>query len=678
MSAPFPGNDPVGYLASSPLEQTEGMDNTGTKDAIPPPPPDDRPVEERDAYWRKHVYLGDSQLQLTWRAVLIGGILGGLMSVTGLFITLKTGWGLGLTVIATLGSFSVMNALTRLTKGSIRPFTMLENNCMTSTATSASASTGMTIVGCFGGLLLVSPTNVSNPPILAMGSVVFFTALLGICLAVPLKRRMVNDENLPFPSPRAGAEMLRSLYADGRDGLIKARALFAALGIGALVGLSRSLPLLSETFGSSRALEFLAKYAAIPEDIEIHAKPVAGAKLAGLSFEPSLLLTAVGLIVGMRVSLSMFAGSCLLYFVLAPAMHDSDTAWLAAHAGTDAVTGFKAAMEMKAGMIKPTSWGLWGGTALLISSSFVSLALQWRTLVKSFSVLWTKGATNKDVLADLEVPMKWAVIGGIPCAVGLMISLWHGFGVNPFLGIIALLISCLVAVVCARTAAETDINPIGSMGKVTQLAYAVLPGAAGNAAINLVSAGSTSAAGGSSVDMLCDLKCSHLLGANPRKVWLAQLSGVFFGIVCVVPAWYLIVPDKDTLENKFNAIPAQMWSAVAKFLTDKDAQFYHGALTLMVACAAVGAILPLVAHFVPKTRRWMPSALGLGLSLSLPFANCLSFFIGALIMAGWEKGWKKSAAFFGLVVASGLMSGEAIVSSVTLLGTQIAHALGAH
>jgi uncharacterized oligopeptide transporter (OPT) family protein len=675
MSNPFPSDDPAGYLASSPLEQTEGMDNTGTKDAIPAPPADDRPIEERDAYWRKHVYLGDSQLQLTIRAVLIGGVLGGLMSITGLFITLKTGWGLGLTIIATLGSYSVMNALTRLTKGSIRPFTMLENNCMTSTAVAASSSTGMTIVGCFGGLLLVSPTNVSNPPMLAMGAVVFFTALLGICLAIPLKRRMVNDENLAFPSPRAGAEMLRSLYADGRDGLIKARALFAALGIGALVGLSRALPLLSETFGNSRALAFLAKYAAIPEDIAIPAKPVADAKLAGMAFEPSLLLTAVGLIVGMRVSLSMFFGSCLLYFVLAPAMHDADTAWLTAHAGTEAATGFKAAMEVKAGMIKPGSWGLWGGTALLISSSFVSLALQWRTLAKSFSVLFSKGAAKTDPVADLEVPMSWAIIGGIPCAIGLMISLWLGFGVNPFLGVVALLISCLVAVVCARTAAETDINPIGSMGKVTQLAYAVLPGSAGSAAINLVAAGSTSAAGGSAVDMLCDLKSSHMLGANPRKVWLAQFAGVFFGIICVVPAWYKIVPNKETLETKFNAIPAQMWSAVAKFLTDKHAQFYHGAVTLMIVCAVIGTLIPLVAHFAPKTRKWMPSALGLGLALSLPFSNCLSFMIGALIMFVWEKGWKKSAAFFGLVIASGLMSGEAIVSSVTLLGTQIVHGL---
>ncbi len=736
-NAPTP-DDPAGHLPCP--EMTEGLDAPAgvhlAPEVTPPePPPASAPQSQRDAYWRKHVYLGDSQLQLTARAVLIGGTLGGLMSVTGLFITLKTGWGLGLTIIATLGSYSAMNALTKLSAdrtvwqfvravfaviafgalgalwhfrgdafnpevagvtvpvvkvvcgllgaiaaaavalwpARVRPFTMLENNCMGSTAVSASASTGMTIVGCFGGLLLVSDKNITNPPMLAMGAVVFFTALLGICLAVPLKRRMINEEDLPYPSPKAGAEMLKSLYADGRDGLIKARALFLSLGVGALVGLSRGLPQLAEAFGASTALKWMAAHLAIPEDFalpyKVAQKGGGDATLRGMAFEPSLLLTAVGLIVGMRVSLSMFAGSCLLYFWLTPMMYDLDQAWLVAHAADS--TGFKAAMEVKSGAIAPTAWGLWGGTALLITSSFATLAFQWRTLARSFSGVFSKGEVKDDPVADLEVPMKWAVYMGVPCALGLMLSLWLGFGVNPALGVLALLVSCLVAVVCARTAAEADINPIGAMGKVTQLMYAVLPGAAGNAAINLVSAGSTSAAGGSAVDMLGDLKCSHLLGANPRRVWIAQMLGVFFGIVCVIPAWYYIVPDKNVLETKFNALPAQMWSAVAKFLTDPQAQFYHGAAVLMVVCAVLGVIIPLVSHRFPKAAKWMPSPLGLGLSLALPFANSLAFLLGATIMFLWEKGHRKSAAFFGLVIASGLMSGEAIVSSLVLLSSQI-------
>lgn len=686
------------------VEKTEGFDNnTGVNmpddmsPGVVPPLPPGAPVEVRDAHWRKYVYLGEHQLQLTIRAVLIGGILGGLMSITGLFITLKTGWGLGLTIIATLGSYAVMNVLTNMTKGGIRHFTMLENNCMTSTATSASASTGMTIVACFGGLLLVAPDTIDpkavhNPHWLAMGSVVFFTAMLGICIAIPIKRRMINDEDLAFPSPRAGAEMLRSLYADGREGMVKARALFVALAIGGLVGLFRGWETLSEGFAKLHANVAaknpeagLAKFAhamesfcksvpSIPDNLAIRtpdALGFKGAKLNGLAFEPSLLLTAVGMIVGLRVAVSMFVSSIILYFILAPQLFHADEMARAALAGTEAASHFKAAMEVKNGVISPMSWGLWGGTALLIASSFTSLVLQAKALSRSFTGVFSKsGSAKNDPIADIEVPVKWALIGAVPCAIGLTLSLWLGFGVNPILGVLALVISCMVSIVCARTAAETDINPIGAMGKVTQVIYAVLPGAAGNAAINLVSAGSTSAAGGSSVDMLGDLKSSHLLGANARKVWFAQIAGVFFGIVPVMFGWYLIVPDKETLATKFNAIPAIMWSTVAKFLTDPKAQFYHGAVALMIASAIVGVALTLLSHFAPKIARFLPSALGLGIGLSLPFYNTFAFLIGAMIMLAWEKGWRKTAVFFGLIVASGLMSGEAVVSSLILLGSQ--------
>jgi hypothetical protein len=104
------------------------------------------------------------------------------------------------------------------------------------------------------------------------------------------------------------------------------------------------------------------------------------------------------------------------------------------------------------------------------------------------------------------------------------------------------------------------------VGKLTQLIYAVLPGAKFNAVINLMAAGTTASAGGSSADLLTDLKSGYLLGANPRRQFLAQFFGVFFGTLAIVPAWYLMVPDKPTLEA-FNPPATNMWKAVADLLT---------------------------------------------------------------------------------------------------------------
>src|SRR5262249_42206508 len=139
---------------------------------------------------------------------------------------------------------------------------------------------------------------------------------------------------------------------------------------------------------------------------------------------------------------------------------------------------------------------------------------------------------------------------------------------------------------------ETDTTPIGAMGKLTQLLYAVLPGSKGIASINLMAAGVTAAAGGSAADLLTDLKSGYILGANPRKQFLAQFYGIFFGTVAVVPAWYLMVDTKAKLES-FNPPATYMWKAVADLLTQGVHMLPHTAIVAIVVGAILGVALPL-------------------------------------------------------------------------------------
>src|SRR5262249_15189129 len=51
--------------------------------------------EEIERQWYEHVYRGrgDRMRQLTWRAIVMGSVLGGVLSLTNLYIRLKAGWG---------------------------------------------------------------------------------------------------------------------------------------------------------------------------------------------------------------------------------------------------------------------------------------------------------------------------------------------------------------------------------------------------------------------------------------------------------------------------------------------------------------------------------------------------------------------------------------------------------
>src|SRR5213075_2469380 len=106
---------------------------------------------------------------------------------------------------------------------------------MQSTASAAGYSTGATIATAFGALLILDPAH-QHMPWYIVGSFTLATGAMGVFLAIPMKRQMINQEQLPFPSGIAAATTLRSLYSRGNEALRKAYALVAALVVGAIVG----------------------------------------------------------------------------------------------------------------------------------------------------------------------------------------------------------------------------------------------------------------------------------------------------------------------------------------------------------------------------------------------------------------------------------------------------------
>ncbi|MBI4534248.1 MAG: OPT/YSL family transporter, partial [Candidatus Melainabacteria bacterium] len=177
--------------------------------------------EER---WLKEVYQGGRVPQLTLRAILIGGVLGSLMSISNLYTSLKIGWAFGVAITACVLSYVIWNVI-RAVFPKTSPMSILENNCMQSTASAAGYSTGATIGTAFGALFLITGHH-TDWRLLLIWTLV--TAALGVFLAVPMKRQMINREQLPFPSGIAAAETLRSLYGQCLEAVQQAYALVAA------------------------------------------------------------------------------------------------------------------------------------------------------------------------------------------------------------------------------------------------------------------------------------------------------------------------------------------------------------------------------------------------------------------------------------------------------------------
>ncbi len=90
-------------------------------------------LQEKDEWWLKNVYKGDMP-QLNVRSALTGMILGGVLSLTNLYIGIKTGWTLGVGISSVILSFAFFKVLSNLKIG--KEMSILENNAMQSIATS--------------------------------------------------------------------------------------------------------------------------------------------------------------------------------------------------------------------------------------------------------------------------------------------------------------------------------------------------------------------------------------------------------------------------------------------------------------------------------------------------------------------------------------------------------------
>ena len=60
-------------------------------------------IEARDREWLANVYAGDRERQLTPRSVVVGMVLGSVMSLSNLYSGLKIGWSFGASSVCRRG-----------------------------------------------------------------------------------------------------------------------------------------------------------------------------------------------------------------------------------------------------------------------------------------------------------------------------------------------------------------------------------------------------------------------------------------------------------------------------------------------------------------------------------------------------------------------------------------------
>src|SRR5512137_2619278 len=178
-------------------------------------------VEERDREWLDSVYRGDKEKDLTPRAVMAGMVFGGLMALSNLYVGLKSGWGLGVDIAAVIVIFAVFKGLrsSGLVK---REFGMLECTTTMTVAVAASWISSAGLVSAVPALSMLTGYNFVWWQLTLFIAVILY---LGLFMSIPLKRQMIQVEQLRFPANVPTGETLRVMYSHGGDAMKKAVSL---------------------------------------------------------------------------------------------------------------------------------------------------------------------------------------------------------------------------------------------------------------------------------------------------------------------------------------------------------------------------------------------------------------------------------------------------------------------
>ena len=708
-------------LFERPAETPEEVDASRPLDIAP-----ERVLQIDEPEWYARIYRPGAT-QLTVRAVVLGSVLGFFLSFTNIYIGLKTGWFLGVNLSAAILSYAVWTGLTNLSREAPRwptwkkvllpgpwllgivlnklgiprsGLSILENTTTVSTASSAGYATGFMLISAIPAMLLLTVTE-ANPkgtqlPPLVVAAWVFFLALLGVTLAIPMKRGMINREKLKFPSGTAAAVTLQGLYSRGTEALAKARALFAAAAVSGLVPLLKDLEILQvrdpktgevvrDTIlpGQSNVFDWIASLfpglwhrlaTAGPPRIHPEGRPFLPSDYH-IKLDHGVALAFAGILIGVRITAWMVVGGLVVAFFLAPPALDWE--WQ------------NAAGKMVGAAARPqTAWkeiGIWTGAPLLVSSGLVAFAAQWRTIGRALAGMLPKKsahpyrgqaersdatAANGDVRPeDIEVPTSWFLGGLVVSATGI-ISIAHlYFEIPVHYGILAVAMTFVLAIVACRATGESDITPGGPLGKIMQLTYGVLIPQSSTA--NLQTAGITAGSSHASADLLNDLKTGYLLGANPRRQFMAQALGIFTGTVASSLGYLLLVPNALPLTGTearpavFPAVAAQQWKAVAEVFKFGLGNLHPMSQSAIWWGVGIGVALALAEIFAPKQyKKYLPSPTGLGLGMVLPFFYPLAMFAGALfgtIATAWKKDWAEK---YLVAIAAGGIAGESIVGVI--------------
>ena len=575
--------------------------------------------------------------EITIKALLLGIILSMVLAGANAYLGLFA----GMTVSASIPAAVIsMGILTLFKKSNI-----LENNIV-QTAASAGESLAAGVIFTIPALVLLGYWEtfdyVEVAKIAAIGGVI------GVLFTIPLRRALIITAKLKYPEGVATAEVLRAGDAakkgtedDGSGGL-------KTIGLAGLIG--GVMKLCQQGFGMWHA--------------EVVGAMNFGKSIFGIGTDISPALISVGYIVGRNIGILVVAGGLISWAVAIPIY--------------SAMVGFE-------GDALDSAWTIWNskirylGVGAMVVGGVWSLVKLFKPLVEgikaSLDAVKSRSVDGDVPLEERDTPINFVAIALAALLIPVFLLYFEiigSIGIAALLTVVMIVFGFLFSAVAAYMAGVvgSSNNPISGVTIATILFSSILLLAllgtdSGVGAASAIMVGAVvccaAAIGG---DNLQDLKAGHILGATPWKQQVMQIVGTLSAAVVLGLVLDILHTAYTIGSPTLSAPQATLMKSVADGVFTGDLPW-----TFVYIGAFIAVLIILIDIRQEKAGSdFRVPVLAVAVGIYLPITLTVPIFIGGMINhLGKKAGGSTASEKRGLLMASGLITGEALMGILVAL-----------
>ncbi|KAI8569886.1 hypothetical protein RHMOL_Rhmol02G0312200 [Rhododendron molle] len=624
----------------------------------------DQPNDEFSEYSKR---IPPWTRQITVRGVIASAVIGSIYSIIAMKLNLTTGLSPNLNVSAALLAFIFIRTWTKLLEKlgiATVPFTRQENTMI---QTCSVACYGIAVGGGFGSYLLglnkktyelAGVGNIGNsvesykePAMGWMVGFLFVVCFVGLFVLIPLRKILIIDYKLTFPSGMATAVLINGFHNQGEKMAKKqVRGFIKCFSFSFLWGF------------------FQWFYTGTEEGCGFAQFPTFGLKAwkNTFYFDYSMTYVGTGMICPYIVNISTLLGAILSWGVMWPLLGNLQGKWFPANLpeySMKSLNGYKVFLAIALLL----GDGLYNFVKVLC---ITFLSIQGRLKQRNLNL--AVGNQNK-ALDDLK-KNEFFIREGIPMWVGAsgyiffsMISVIAIPFIFPevkwYYVIVAYVFAPSLAFCNAYGAGLTDINMAYNYGKVGLFALAALAGREHGVVAGLAGCGLLKSVINVACLLMQDMKTGHLTMTSPRAMLLSQSIGTAIGCVVAPLSFFLFYKafDIGNPDGEYKAPYAMIYRNLAilgvqgfSVLPRHCLQLCCGFFSFAVGINLVKDLSP------PKVGKWLPLPMAMAVPFLVGAYFAIDLCVGSLVVFVWHKLNPEKAEAMVPVVASGLICGEGL------------------